>query len=308
MRFLHNGARSLSDAVVPFTIAAILVAVGVNVLWGGTYVAVKLGLGGFPPLWSAFFRFALGLLCVVAWAKFMRLPLWPARSDWWPLSVLSAVFALQIVLMNFALTQTGAGVTSVLISTHPLFAALLAHVAVRGEALSWRKSVGLLIAFAGTACVLLGGDATDASASTWVGNALALLSGVVLGARFVVQAEVLREREPALVITWLMLLALPAFLFGALALETLEPARITASAVAGILYQGVVVAGIGFMTVAYLLKRFAATTTVSFGFINPVSGVALGALLLDEPVTSALLVGIGGVAIGLIMITRSDRT
>ena len=94
------------------------------------------------------------------------------------------------------------------------------------------------------------------------------------------------------------------FLLGAVAFERFDPSQVGWPAIAGLAYQGVVIAGLGFMTVAYLLKRFAATATVSFGFLNPISGVALGALLLGEPVGGALISGMVAVAVGLLLIAR----
>jgi hypothetical protein len=49
-------------------------------------VAVKLGLQAFPALWSGFLRFALGALCVFAWARYARIPVMPRRDEW-PLGI-----------------------------------------------------------------------------------------------------------------------------------------------------------------------------------------------------------------------------
>ena len=214
--------------------------------------------------------------------------------------------------MNIGLVRTGAGTAAVLIATHPLFAALLAHRFIAGDGLTLRRSVGLGVAFAGTAYLMLAPDAQVSSgltSTTWspLDSTLVLISGALLGARFVLTARLLKEREPALVITWQMLLSLPFFLTGARVYEPLETWKpITSPALLGLAYQGIIVAGLGFMTVAYLLKRFSASTTVSFGFVTPISGVALGALFLDEPFTLALGVALIAVAFGLVLVARRE--
>ena len=48
---------------------AVAVAVTMNCVWGGNPVAVKLGLEAFPPFWTAFLRFCLGIACVGIWAR-----------------------------------------------------------------------------------------------------------------------------------------------------------------------------------------------------------------------------------------------
>ncbi|MGH8722504.1 MAG: EamA family transporter, partial [Burkholderiales bacterium] len=59
-----------------------LAALAIHTLWGGNPVAVKLGLEAFPPLWSGFLRFALGCVCVYAWARVARIPIRPERDEW----------------------------------------------------------------------------------------------------------------------------------------------------------------------------------------------------------------------------------
>ena len=90
--------------------SAILVAIVINVLWGANPVAIKFSLLAFPPLWTAFFRFAVGAICVCGWARYAGLRIWPERNEWRPLMLISALFTIQIAMMNigFAHTSTSA--------------------------------------------------------------------------------------------------------------------------------------------------------------------------------------------------------
>jgi len=293
---------------VPFTLKAALIALAINIAWGGNTVAVKFGLASVPPLWSAFIRFGLGLACVVLWARCLGLPLIPQRSDWPGLIALSLLFGTQIILMNVGLLGTGAGAAAVLIATHPLFAAVLAHYFIAGDRLNLQRGAGLAVAFTGTAYLLLASGGSDVATWTLLGNLLLLFSAGLLGARLVLTARLLTQRDPALVITWQMLLSLPLFLVGALIFEPLEQWKpVEWPAMLGLLYQGIIIAGLGFMTIAYLLKRYPASTIASFGFVTPVSGVGLSVVLLNEPFTTALLVGVTAVGIGLVLITRAAK-
>jgi len=73
---------------------------------------------------------------------------------------------------------------------------------------------------------------------------------------------------------------------------------------AGILYQGVVVAGLGFTVSDHLIRRYTPSVIIGFDFIAPVAGVALGVWLLGERVTPGLLGGMALVAAGLALIAR----
>ena len=68
--------------------------------------------------------------------------------------------------------------------------------------------------------------------------------------------------------------------------------------------SGVIIAGVGFMTIAYLLRRYRPSTMISLGFITPVSGAALAAWILGETVTQSFVLGLIEVAIGLALVLR----
>ena len=116
--------------------------------------------------------------------------------------------------------------------------------------------------------------------------------------------RVIRASDPARATLWQMILAQPWFLAGALASETIVWHAIGWRPIAGILFQGVIIAGLGFMVIAYLLRRYRPSTMISFGFVTPVSGAALAAWILGETVTQSFVLGLIEVAIGLALVLR----
>lgn len=281
---------------------AITIAVVMNCVWGGNPVAVKLGLEAFPPLWSAFLRFCLGIACVAVWARVAGIRLFPSPEEWRPYLGLSLLFGVQIWIMNVGYGLTTSIMGAVLMSVYPLVAALLGPLAVAGDRLDAVRSLGLVAAFIGTATVLLGETETGELELVSVGNWLVLLSGTLLGIRLVMSARIMRAHDPARATFWQMVLAQPWFLGGALATETIAWHAIGWRPIAGIAFQGVIIAGVGFMTIAYLLRRYRPSTMISFGFVTPVSGAALGTWILGETVTQGFVVGLLEVAIGLALV------
>lgn len=282
-----------------------MLALAVHVLWGGNPVAIKVGLEAFPPLWSSFLRFALGIACVAAWARIAGIPLAPPREEWPALFWLGLLFTAQIVLMYAGFAATSAVNGAVLIATNPLFGVLFAHWFVSGDRLTPVRALGAAVAFAGTALVLLRG-AGGLAASTH-GDWLVLASAGLLGLRLALCGRVLKRVNDVRLTLWQMAVALPFFAAGAAAFETLRIESIGAGPVAGIVYQGVVVAGLGFTVQFHLIRRYTPSVMISFNFVAPVAGVALGAWLLGERVTAGLLGGMLLVAAGLALIARAPR-
>ena len=283
---------------------AVAVAVTMNCVWGGNPVAVKLSLEAFPPLWTAFLRFCLGIACVAVWARLTGIRLFPTPDEWKPYLGLSILFGVQIWIMNVGYGLTSGIMGSVLISVYPLVAALLGPWAVAGDRLDAVRALGLVSAFIGTATVLLGESEAGQLEVFSTGNWLVLLSGTLLGIRLVMSARIMRVTDPARATFWQMVLAQPWFLAGALASETIAWHAIGWRPIAGILFQGVIIAGLGFMVIAYLLRRYRPSTMISLGFVTPVSGAALAAWILGETVSQSFVVGLIEVAIGLALVLR----
>lgn len=264
-------------------------------------MAVKLGLEAFPPLWSGFLRFALGCLCVYAWARVARISIAPERGEWAALVAISALFTVQIALLNYGFGGTTAANGAVLISTNPLFGVLFAHFLVPGDRVGLARAVGVVVAFLGVALVITRGAGLEgAGAGDWI----VLASACLLGLRLAISGRLLRRINEVRLTFWQMVLSLPLFFGGALAWEEIRWEKIAAAPVAGILYQGIVVAGLAFTVNFYLMRRYSPSVMISFNFVSPVAGVLLGVAILGEQLSAGLLGGMALVAFGLALIAR----
>ena len=285
-------------------LGAVLVSLAVHSLWGGNPVAVKFSLEAFPPLTTAFLRFAIGIACIALWARWRGVRLRPERGEWRALWIVAVLFAVQIALMNFGFDRTSGAMGSVLIATNPLFAVMFAHFVIAGDRMTVAKALGLLVAMAGTSLALLGDADIGALDAGAAGNWIVLSSAVMLGLRLSLSARFVRRIDPTRVALWQMVLSLPMFGAGALALEDIAWDRVGAGPIAGLLYQGVVIAGVGFTVSYHLMKLYTPSVMMSFNFVSPIAGVLFSAWLLGDRIGALLLAGMALVAAGLYLVTR----
>ncbi len=295
---------STSRAVLAVPLWAIAISVFIHILWGGNPVAVKYSLLVFPPLWTAFFRFVIAIVCVGIWAKASGISIWPARHEWPALVTIATLFTIQIAAMNIGFDLTTGSMGAILIATNPIFAALFAHFLIASDKLSLVKSAGLLVAFSGTALVLARGSGDLQPIHGAWGNVILLMSACLLGGRLIISAKVLQRISEARVVLWQMILSLPVFAVGGFLFETIKWDAIAWQPLAGLAYQGVIVAGVGFTVSFYLMKRFAPSVIVSFNFVSPIAGVLLSAWLLGDVISGDLWMGMLLVAVGLFLIAR----
>ena len=136
------------------------------------------------------------------------------------------------------------------------------------------------------------------------GDWIVLASACLLGFRLALSGRLLKRVNEVRLAFWQGVVSLPLFAAGALATETIRTAAIGPAPLAGIVYQGVLVAGIAFTVNFRLIRRYTPSVIMSFNFVAPVVGVLLGAAILGDQVTAGLLCGMALVAAGLVLIAR----
>ena len=268
-------------------------------------MAIKMGLDGVPPAAMAGLRFALGALTVWVGAFFAGISLRVPASEWRGLGGLALLFALQIWLLNAGTGHTTASRSGVVINVYPFFTALFAHLLV-GDRLSLGKWLGFAFSFAGV-LLLFWESVSFAEMRYLLGDAMVAASGVLLGLRQVVMKRLVQGLNPYQVLFWQAMLSLPLFATWSVFFEAEAEYILSASVVAGVLYQGFVVAGLCFIILVFLLRHHSPSRLGIFSFVTPMVGVLLSAFLLGESLSPYLLVSMGLVAVGIVVANRVER-
>jgi drug/metabolite transporter (DMT)-like permease len=288
----------------PASAATVLYIASLCLLWGGNIVAMKIGLRGVPPVGAAGFRFLLASLSVLLFAAIRRAPL-GVRPELWPhLFALGAIFVVQHAAFNLGLNLTTASRSVVFMYTQPVFTVLLAHFLIPGERLSATRGGGVLISLAGLIAVFaerLGGGAP----SMLLGDGLVTVAALGWALQSVYMKRLLNRSDPFVLTLYQMVIAFPCFfLINRLAEPTLVYA-VDTSIVLAFLYQGSLVAGLSFVAWTILIRQHQVSQISAFVFLTPIFGVLLSWLLLGDPITRGLVVGVALVAVGIALVNRT---
>ena len=158
----------------------------------------------------------------------------------------------------------------------------------------------MVISFAGV--VLLFWESLALAETQYLlGDAMVAASGLLLGLRQVVIKRLVQGLNPYQVLFWQAMLSLPLFAAWSAFLESEAEYVLTGPVIAGVLYQGIVVAGLCFIILVFLLQHHSPGRLGGFGFATPVVGVLLSAALLDEAISPYLLASMGLVAVGIVV-------
>jgi len=272
-------------------------------IWGSTWLAIKVGLVGVPPFLGAGLRFLIAtfLVGLVLAARGKRFHL--TRDD--KVCVLSLgllVFWFDYAAVYWAETRISSGLTAILFSTMPLMTSLMSAYWMRSETLSPRKIVGILVGVLGTALLFWPDQRLGLEQALGM---LAALSGCFCAAINLVMMKKYGNHSDPFVLNFLgMGLGAACLLAMSAALENWRDATWTRSNVLALFYLSVFGSLIAFSAYYYLIKRMDATVVSLSTLIIPIVALALGHVFLDESVTPIAIAGIitilGGVAIAIV--------
>jgi drug/metabolite transporter (DMT)-like permease len=270
---------------------------------GGTAAAVTRYLvGSADPLTLALLRWGIGVLCVLPVALLMRAR-WPSRQDLPRVVGLGFLFyGLFTILYNLAIGYTTAARASLALSTLPL-QTMVVGALLGVEALTARKTVGVCVAVLGVIAALAL-DLGAAPAGAWKGE-LIMASGVICMALYNVLSRPLIQRSSAL---GFLAVGMGA---GAVALliVTLLTGRLAVLATFGSaqwiagLYLGVTGGALAFILWVMALERASPTRVANTMTVNPIAAALLASVLVGEPVTLNLVLGLIAVFAGIWLAT-----
>jgi drug/metabolite transporter (DMT)-like permease len=285
----------------------VLIAIVSSAL-GGTAAAVTryLVVGSADPLTLSILRWGIGFVCVLPVALLLRVR-WPARADWPGVALLGfAFYGLFFILYNLAVSYTTAARASLALSTLPL-QTMIVGALLGIEALSWRKTIGVLIAVLGV-CAALASGLARAPAGAWRGELL-MASAVLCMAFYNVYSRPFIQRSSALGFLTVgmgagaITLVIVGLLTGRLVvLQAFGQAQWLAG-----LYLGVAGGALAFILWVLALQRASPTRVANTMTVNPIAAALLAQQLVGEPLTIDLLLGLVAVFAGVWIATTQAR-
>lgn len=291
-----------SSALLTPRVLVPLALLALYVIWGSTYLAIRIALTSYPPFLMAGLRFVCAGVALYAFLRWRGMAA-PTRAQWLNAAATGALLlGLGNGLVCYAEQSVTSGLTAVAVAAMPLFAALFGGL--YGQWPKRMEWLGLGVGFAGVILLNFGGGmaAAPLGAAALVVAAAAWAFGSVWSRR--------RDMPPAAMNTAAQMLAGGAILLaGALLAGERLPAAPTTSATLAVVYLGVFGSIVAFSAYLYLLNTVRPALATSYAYVNPPVAVLFGAVLAGEAVHAldlvAMAVILGGVA--LIALARERK-
>jgi drug/metabolite transporter (DMT)-like permease len=260
----------------------------IYLVWGSTYLAIRVVVASMPPLLAAGIRFVLAGTLLYAWARF-RGGAAPSRREWKSVLIIGALMFFGCYGCLFWAEQTlPSGLAAVLVAMLPLWTLVLEVLFLRTQRLTPPLCLGLVLGFAGVV-VISGRGTTGAQllpALIVIASNLCWAIGSILSKRLELpRALSVSAGAQMMAGGWMLLLA--SLVSG----EWRAAMAPSANAVLGLIYLIVAGSIAAFSAYVWLLHRMGPTRVSSYAYVNPVIALALGYFFGGERFQRAAILG-----------------
>jgi len=274
----------------------------VYVIWGTTFLAIRIAVEELPPLFAAAARFFTAGILLYAFMRF-RGAVAPTPRQWRNLSIVALfLFVAEYAPLFWAEKFVPSGVVSVLAATIPIMTLIAEAAILREKHLRPGAIIATLIGFSGVAILLLRGQDRTFGLLPCV----AVLAGSVgwtLGSVFNRSMDLPKSR-PVTAGATMMLGGIGLFALSAGFGEMHPFPHISLRAAGALLYLIVLGSLVAFTAFVWLIGHMSASRVSSYAYVNPIIAVAIGYFWAGEPVTPRIIAGTALVLISVFLILR----
>ncbi|HET7705621.1 MAG TPA: EamA family transporter [Thermoanaerobaculia bacterium] len=284
-------------------VGAYLAFAAICIIWGTTFVAIRVVIETIPTLLVTGIRFSIaGVLllgiAVISKAKFPR-----STAEWWHQALAGIVMAgVGNALVVFAEHSLTSGIAALLAATIPIWMAIMQ--ALLGETpLTIRGIAGLALGFGGVGLLVAPAIGSPSVSAGFFLAVLAMqLSAIAWNAGTLYSRRQVAHSDPlARSVIQMLSAGLAVTLLALITGERTTVAMFTARSTTALLYLAIFGSVIAYWAYNYAQTKLSAGKVSSYAYVNPAVAVLFGALLLGEPVTlsmiAAMIVILAGVAL-----------
>ena len=287
-----------------------LALLALYIVWGSTYLGIKIAIETIPPFFHAGIRFLISGLILVIWQRTAGQSL-PTRKQWVSTAIIGTLLLLGgNGLVSWAEQFIPSGIAALVIASSPMFLVIGEAIRPNGVKPNWQGIVGLLIGFAGI-FVLIGpaeisGNATKLNPL----GVAALLFACLFWATGSMVSKSVDLPKSSLMNTGAQMLmgSISLFIVSLITgeLQSWDVTAVSTRSLFGLSYLIFVGSLIGFASYGWLLQNAPISLVSTYAYVNPIVAVFLGTWLASEPLEPRIWLA-AGIIVGSVIFINITR-
>lgn len=273
----------------------------IHIVWGSTYLAIRIAIETIPPLVVASMRHLFGgaLLFTWCWSRGMR----PTRAQWRASAILSTMFFLVgHGTLHWAETYVPSGIAALIVSLEPVWVAAFTAMADR-KRMSLLTISGLFLGIAAIA-LLVGKPESSMDRRAFIASIALVISAITWAAGMLYARSAPLHPVPLMSSSMTLLcgsvwLLIASFASGEAA--HVSPSMVSARSLLALSYLAIF-GSLTFAAYSWLMTRISLVLVATHAYTNPLIAVLLGALLAAEPLTARIGVAALAVVAAIVLV------
>jgi drug/metabolite transporter (DMT)-like permease len=282
----------------------------IYLVWGSTFLAIRIGVREVPPFLLAGMRFFIAGIVLYAWMRVKGTPS-PTRRQWAAISFLAVlIFVFDYGLIFWAEKRVASGVTAVMMATIPVFMAIAEICFLRTQKLTIRLALALMVGLGGV-LVLVGPLSGASEKAIDTSGAIALIvaaiswsAATILTRKFSLPESKVMSSGAQMLVGGVLLILTAA---GLREFNGFDIRAVTPGAWFALLYLIVAGSIVAFTAYVWLIHHESPTKVGTYAYVNPVIAVLLGYALAGESLSARTMMGTALILISVIVITTTPK-
>jgi len=278
----------------------------IYVVWGSTFLAIRLGVRDLPPLLFAAGRSVIASAMLFGFAVAVRDRFPRTAREWWYMVLLGQLMiTFSNGLNTIAMKHIPSNETALLTATLALWMAGLGAIGPKGHPLTMRGGLGLLLGLAGVALLMWPGKAQEPGHFGW--QLLVIAGGFAWSVGTILYRDAQLPAGPLAFNSMIMCFGACGMLLGGAARGELPQWHWEARGILAMLYLAVFGSALAYTAYSWLIKHAPTERVATFAYVNPAIATVLGWAVLGEALGPLQIAGTLVILLAVALVTLPAR-
>ncbi len=294
----------------PSRTALVLAFATIYLVWGSTYLGIRVAVTTMPPFAMAAARFGLAGVLLFTWLK-LRGTAWPQTRQWRDNAIVGTLLLLGgNGLVAWAEQFIPSGVTALIIGAGPIFVVLTEWAWPGGQRPTLLTFAALLLGMSGVAYLTFDPAQREGNALPPAALIAVLIACLSWSVGSIYSRHTKRAAPPPMAAALQMICGSVSLMLVGFATgdwQRLNVSAISAASWSAFVYLALIGSILGFSTFVWLLKHSTPARISTHTFVNPIVAVFLGWMILHEPVTGRTLIA-SAIIVSAVVLVNAQKT
>ncbi len=278
------------------------------IVWGASFIATKIAVGQISPIAVVWLRFAMGIPFILVAVLVRKQFAFPKGNEWLYFTLLGFLgISFHQWLQSNGLKTAQATTTAWIVATSPAFIAILGWFILK-EKLNSLQSFGIALAMIGVLVVVTKGNLETLTLGNFgtIGDILILVSSVNWAVFSILSRRGLKDHPSTRMTFWVMTIGwlITSIVFFA-DRSYIEIPQLDSTGWVAMLFLGIFTTGLAYIAWFDALSQLPAAQTGAFLFVEPLTSMVVAAVILNESVTWASILGGAVILVGIWLVNRN---